>query len=561
MAAPPAAGSLNAPHLAQNPFQSLKSGYNLTVYMLKDILGLDPAIVINISIFLAAVSTVGRYVTSYVYAYLKMICLSSVRIDEDDALYRYLMKWMTDHHLSTKSLRSVRANTVKKSSIDDEEEAFKAVEATPIDNGSGLISYRTMIGRNPIRFNPHEESHIFYHKRNIFRFQHTLKATPQMRLPIPKITGEITLECLGRSLAPARALLEEAQTYYLEKTIATTHVFRGNGHHWASITSRPSRDIDTVILEKTKKQTLLSDINEYLHPRTRRWYASHGIPYRRGYLFSGPPGCGKTSLTAALAGVFGIDIYVISLLDPYMNEEALIRLFSSCPSRCIVLLEDIDAAGLTRSNDPKLKKKDDGALDPLGRPKAVKAISLSGVLNAIDGVSSSEGRILVMTTNKPKDLDSALIRPGRVDMHVQFELPGRDEMIEMFLSMYRDLGEQMETGKEADAMMAHMNAQSEAKEKRVSGEETGQIDEKSGDSTEGDNEAGEKVDNREAPTKQQLRDLAEKFAYELPHNKLSLAAIQGFILRYKHDPNIAVQKAKEWSEETLKEMTALEELE
>lgn len=172
-----------------------------------------------------------------------------------------------------------------------------------------------------------------------------------------KYSGELTLECLGRSLDPIKALLEESQTYYLEKTMSSTTVYRANGPHWGRITSRPSRDIETVILEKAKKEELLQDINEYLHPRTRRWYANHGIPYRRGYLFSGPPGTGKTSLTAALAGVFGLDIYVLSLLDPYCNEDALVRLFSSVPSRCIVLLEDVDAAGLKRADDPRLNKK------------------------------------------------------------------------------------------------------------------------------------------------------------------------------------------------------------
>ncbi|KAF2429998.1 P-loop containing nucleoside triphosphate hydrolase protein [Tothia fuscella] len=507
--------SLNAPHLAQNPFQSLRSGYNLTVYMLKDILGLDPAIVINISIFLAAISTVGRYVTAYLYHYLKMICLSSVRIDEDDALYRYFMKWINDNHLSKKSLRSVKANSVKKQTIDDEEEAFASIEKG--FEKDELISYRTMMGRNPIRFAPHEESHVFYHKRNIFRFQHGYKAMPMLRSPIPQLKGELTIECLGRSLAPVKTLLEEAQTYYLEKTIATTQVFRGNGHHWGIINSRPSRDINTVILEKTKKQMLLADINEYLHPCTRRWYANHGIPYRRGYLFSGPPGCGKTSLTAALAGVFGIDIYVLSLLDPFMNEQVLIRLFSSVPSRCLVLLEDIDAAGLKRNDDPKLKK-DAVADDGMGGVKPARGISLSGVLNAIDGVSSAEGRILVMTTNRPEDLDKALIRPGRVDMHVVFGLPGREEMVEMFESMYRDLVESLEMGKEATAVMAHLNLKD------------GKGKDKNG----------------------------KQFADGIPAGKISLAAIQGFILRYKHDPRLAVEEVEGWVEETLRELESLD---
>jgi chaperone BCS1 len=67
---------------------------------------------------------------------------------------------------------------------------------------------------------------------------------------------------------------------------------------------------------------------------------------RRGYLFYGPPGTGKTSLAFVLAGVFGLEIYVIGLRDPSLTEEDLLALFNSLPRRCIVLLEDIDTAGL-----------------------------------------------------------------------------------------------------------------------------------------------------------------------------------------------------------------------
>jgi chaperone BCS1 len=532
------ASSLSGRDLAQNPFQSLRSGYNLAMYTVKDILGLDPVIVVNISILFAAISTVGRYITGYLYQYLKMVCISSVRIHEEDALYRYIMKWMTDTHLSKKAFRSVKANTIQKTTIDDEEEAFRAMD-NDLNDVNTLISYRTMMGRNPIRFAPYDVSHMFIHKRHIFLFKHGLRSVPSPRGAF-KIAGELTLECLGRSLDPVKDLLEEAQTYYLEKTMSTTTVWRANGPHWGRVASRPSRDIDTVILEKTKKQTLLQDINEYLHPRTRRWYANHGIPYRRGYLFSGPPGTGKTSLTAALAGVFGLDIYVLSLLDPYTNEDGLVRLFSSVPSRCIVLLEDVDAAGLKRSNDPKFtKQKPESVVEK--KEKTLNPsiqISLSGLLNAIDGVSSSEGRILVMTTNKPKDLDQALIRPGRVDMHVPFSLPHREEMMEMFLSMYRDIDGEVETGNQADALPAQFSAsQQESKTNMEGGKDRGRV----------------------TPTKEQLETLAGRFADELPEDRLSLAAIQGFLLKHKHDPDSAVINARAWGEESLKEMRDLEE--
>jgi chaperone BCS1 len=273
--------------LANNPFQSVRSIYDITIYIVKEVLGLDPVIVVNLSIFLAALGTVGRYITSYLYTYAKSIYISSVRIHEDDALYTYVMKFMTDKHLHSKRFRSVKAKMVKKTSIEDEEEAFKLISQEQgsvrlgkgkemDDDGKQMISYRTMMGCNPIQLQPYQMSHIFYHKRNIFLFRHGLRSTPHPRGLAMRTTGELTLECLGRSLDPVKALLEECQTYYLEKSISNTAVYRSSGPGWSNITSRPARDIDTVILEKSKKQMLLSDINEYLHPQTRRWYANHG---------------------------------------------------------------------------------------------------------------------------------------------------------------------------------------------------------------------------------------------------------------------------------------------
>ena len=86
-------------------------------------------------------------------------------------------------------------------------------------------------------------------------------------------------------------------------------------------------------------------------------YSNRGIPYRRGYLFHGGPGVGKTSLSFALAGLFGLEIYCLSLSEITLTEEDLIMLFTALPQRCIVLLEDIDCAGVSRPEPAGKDKK------------------------------------------------------------------------------------------------------------------------------------------------------------------------------------------------------------
>jgi chaperone BCS1 len=92
----------------------------------------------------------------------------------------------------------------------------------------------------------------------------------------------------------------------------------------------------------------------------------------------------------------------------------------------MVLLEDIDVARHSRSQD-KEEAKDSGSTFKIqGDKEAEERSTAVWALNALDGVGSQEGLVLVMTTNYISGLDDALIRPGHVDRKVQFRLAGRD---------------------------------------------------------------------------------------------------------------------------------------
>lgn len=169
---------------------------------------------------------------------------------------------------------------------------------------------------------------------------------------------------------------------------------------------------------------------DYLHPYTRRWYSNRGVPYRRGYLLHGAPGTGKTALSFAIAGYFKLRIYILSLNSFSMSEEILAFLFADLPEQCVVLLEDIDTAGLTHSRhipaapvegakptDPKDAQGGGGKTSTKSAPLAMGGggrVSLLTLLNITDRVAATEGRILIMTTNYLDKLDEALVRPGRL---------------------------------------------------------------------------------------------------------------------------------------------------
>lgn len=110
-----------------------------------------------------------------------------------------------------------------------------------------------------------------------------------------------TLTVLGRSTQPIKDLILEARALYLsrEKTKTTVrrptpkeHRQRGR-QAWSKVAVRPSRSIDTVVLDPVQKNRLLADINEYPRPATPRWYANRGIPYRRGYFSTDRLGRGR----------------------------------------------------------------------------------------------------------------------------------------------------------------------------------------------------------------------------------------------------------------------------
>ena len=129
----------------------------------------------------------------------------------------------------------------------------------------------------------------------------------------------IFLTCIGFSTLPLKELLEECRQSMLEAqgtmTAFQTVEEREYGEaNWRRPNLRPTRPIATVELETSQKEALIRDIELYMHDKSRKFYADRGIPYRRGYLFSGPPGTGKTSMSFALAGMFGVKLYMVRSL-------------------------------------------------------------------------------------------------------------------------------------------------------------------------------------------------------------------------------------------------------
>ncbi|OMO56982.1 hypothetical protein CCACVL1_26128 [Corchorus capsularis] len=184
-----------------------------------------------------------------------------------------------------------------------------------------------------------------------------------------------------------------------------------NGSSWGSIILEHPATFDTLAMEPDVKKMIIDDLERFL--KRKEYYKKVGRAWKRGYLLFGPPGTGKSSLVAAMANYLKFDIYDLRLSSVRSDAE-LRRTLLSTTNRSILLIEDIDCSSevLERPIEKKNYRQEE--------PVKSGQLTLSGILNCIDGLWSSCGdeRIIVFTTNYKERLDPALLRPGRMDMHI-----------------------------------------------------------------------------------------------------------------------------------------------
>ncbi len=164
--------------------------------------------------------------------------------------------------------------------------------------------------------------------------------------------------------------------------------------------------LETLILKDTLKDEIVNDFEAFLN--SRELYEQHGIPWKRGAIFIGPPGNGKTHTIKALINRLGkACIYVRSFKAEYGTEqENMAEVFKRArmTTPCLLVMEDLDSM-----------------IDDKNR---------AFFLNELDGFETNTGVVVLATTNHPEKLDTAILdRPSRFDRKYHFELPAARERL------------------------------------------------------------------------------------------------------------------------------------
>ncbi|KAJ2158724.1 Complex III assembly protein translocase and chaperone [Coemansia sp. RSA 552] len=343
--------------------------------------------------------------------------LVSMEIPSHDKSYQWVLGW-----LSRRGAESIRTAQSRRGMPWVQRHIARAVLPRHVavqtsykqhDNGSVATDF-TMV--------PGQGKHILFYKGAFIQVDRQRNAKMiDIQSAAPFET--VTLTTLSRDRPVFSRILTEARELALAQNEGRTVLYTSFGPEWRPFgLPRKRRLLDSVILDRGVSEGIVADVRDFI--ASGKWYDDRGIPYRRGYLLYGVPGSGKTSFIQALAGDLGYNICILNLSERGLTDDRLNHLLTVAPERSLILLEDVDAA-FTR-----------------GRQQSEQAayqqsmVTFSGLLNALDGVTSSDERIIFMTTNHIERLDPALIRPGRVDMRVFFGNASPYQIRRMFTRFY-----------------------------------------------------------------------------------------------------------------------------
>jgi mitochondrial chaperone BCS1 len=379
------------------------------------------------------VAAYARNLPNRIYSWLKERLIITVEVRDEERAFAWLQRWLSQQR-AAKNMRSLTLVTSHRD------------PSYPIELGLDEDGDMLRAALNPI-----EGTYFVRFQGRMFWFSPEREKMQRESLLIG-FDQRLYIRTLITNRQAINTLIHQA---YLmsNKRDQCIDIMVAKQDRWDTVERKIPRKPSSLVYQAGLFEQLQADVEAFI--AEAGWYREMGIPHRRGYLLYGPPGNGKSSVVAALAGVVGSDVCILNLSSSRCSDENMTTLLANAPEKAIILLEDIDAVFEGR----KKNKTNNNAL------------SFHGLLNALDGVAAQENRLVFMTTNHRDLLDAALIRPGRCDVHLFIGNANTSQMIGML--------------------------------------------------------------NRFFPRLSQAS--AEDLAARIPEHSLSMAQVQEFLLRYRHD--------------------------
>lgn len=346
-----------------------------------------------------------RSVPYKIWRLFKLNFVSEVLIKNDDPCFYYVSLWLDRNDYTKKRCRRLQVNSAVH------------LEDGPPTRPSAYGANEERTRSVELRISPGPGKHLFFYEGQPLIVERVVEES-QGGSSGKEVKESFRFFEVGFKPKSVFKIINQAMRIKNETMGLRVLVYITTALYWKEFPLRSKRPLDTIYMDSEQKKRITQDIDRFM--ASKDWYAQHGIPHRRGYLFYGCPGTGKTSMVVALASAYQRNIAIISL-GGFERDEDLFSALSELPGNSFVVIEDVDVCGA-----------------PVGRDEKTMGITLSGFLNAIDGVSSRDGIVLFMTTNNPEKLDPALLRPGRVDLAEEFTLPGPEERAQMWRGFFPD---------------------------------------------------------------------------------------------------------------------------